>query len=113
MFLAVLQKKNLISQDNHLSGGGSCSGGQSARLRIESDGSSHYIDADNQVSEEMHLISVEQNKKKTVPKIKITKTSCLFMQQPTSSETTLDDDPWGKNLFANMSFDEVKDKTYK
>jgi hypothetical protein len=34
------------------------------------------------------------------------------MQNPTSSKTTLDDDPWGKNLFANMSFDEVKEKTY-
>jgi hypothetical protein len=60
----------MISQDNHLSGGGGCSGGQSAQLRIESDGSSHYIDADNQVSEEMHLISVEQIRRRQFQKLK-------------------------------------------
>jgi hypothetical protein len=65
-----LTKKNMFSQDNHLSSGGGCSGGQSARFRIESDGSSPYIDADNQVSEEMHLDICGTKNKKTVPKIK-------------------------------------------
>jgi hypothetical protein len=76
-----LTKKNMFSQDNHLSSGGGCSGGQSATFRIESDGSSPYIDADNQVSEEMHLIFVVQKRRRQFQKL-INKNLLLVYPEP-------------------------------
>jgi hypothetical protein len=96
-------------QNDNLSGGGSCSGTKCERFRVSSDGSSRYFDADNQVNEKNSLICVK--KRMVRVKRKLTdKNSCflLVFQNQTISDNTLDDDPWGKNIFANMSLDEVK-----
>jgi hypothetical protein len=37
----------------------------------------------------------------------LTKYSCFF-QKDTYSDTMFNDDPWGKNIFEDMDFDEVK-----